>query len=96
MDLTAEEINNSIHFQLSRGGNCIGEFKKMESLLDRFIEKKLDAAYLNNILGKYNNENVALNEHQYNYHLTEKSDGCSVNLVIKDANLVSYSFVNCK
>ena len=96
MNLTIDEMDNSIHFQLARGGNCKGEFEKLQPTLDRFISKKLDASYLNNILGKFNNSSVTTNGTEYNYYLTEKLDGCSVSFLIKNANLVSYNFENCK
>ncbi len=95
MNLTPDEMNNSVRFQLARGGNCKGEFEKLQPTLDRFIEKKLDASYLNNILGKFNNSSVTTTETEYNYYLTEKLDGCSVTFIIKNASLVSYSFKNC-
>ena len=67
MNLTSDEMNSSIHFQLARGGNCMGEFKKMQPTLDRFIEKKLDASYLNNILGKFNSSSLTTAGIEYNY-----------------------------
>ena len=95
MNLTTDEMDNSIHFQLARGGNCKGEFEKLQPTLNRFIEKKLDASYLNNILGKFNNSSVTAAGTEYNYYLTEKFEGCSVSFIIKNASLVSYSFKNC-
>ncbi len=95
MNLTADEISNSIHFQLARGGNCKGEFEKLQPILDRFIEKQLNASYLNNILGKFNSSSITTAETEYNYYLTEKLDGCSVSFIVRNESLVSYSFKDC-
>ena len=96
MDLTADEINHSIHFQLARGGNCIGEFQKLAPVLDRFKQKKIDATYLSNILGEPNNKIIRKSGIEYNYYLTTEEGRCRVNFVIENANLVSYNFGNCK
>jgi len=95
MDLTQDEMNNCIHFQLSRGSNCIGEFKKLEPFLNRFIERRFNSDYLVNILGKPNNETVNLNKiTDYSYILTEKLDENVVHLFVRDGVLLSYKYVS--
>lgn len=94
MELSSDEINNCIHFQVLRGGTCISEFEKLKPVLDRFIAKKIDAAYLKNILGKPNNTIVAKNQARFQYYLTSNLNIYQVNLTTRDNNLVSYKIEN--
>jgi len=94
MGLSSDDINNSVHFQLQRGITCFGEFKKLEPVLNRFISQKIDVSYLNNFLGKPSNVLKSSNSSQYHYYLTKKNDGCRVNLIVQNGNLISYKIEN--
>ncbi len=94
MDLSSDEISNSVHFQLQRGSNSLSEFKKIQPILDRFVSVKYSSAYLFNILGKPNDVVVNNSQTQYYYYLTESFKGSRVRLTIQDGNLVSYQMEN--
>lgn len=96
MYLTSDDIANSVHFQLARGSNSTGEFKKIQPILDRFLERKLDSKKLTNILGKPNSQSSLRNMVCAKYFLTENTADCSVELFIENDNLVSYHLENCK
>ena len=94
MDLTSDEISNSVHFQLQRGSNSLSEFKKIQPILDRFISLKYSSAYLFNILGKPNDVVANSSQTYYYYYLTESFNGSRVKLTIQDGNLLSYEVEN--
>ena len=91
MDLSPDEINSSIHFQLVRGGTCIGELQKLIPILGRFVTKKIDSSYLNNILGKPNNIISTNKGIEYQYFLTANPDSSILVITIKNGYVIYYT-----
>jgi len=96
MSLTPDEMENSVKFQLSRGGNCKGEFEKLTIILDRFISNGYPSSDLINILGNPNSEEKSINTTVHIYNLTPISSDCNVRFEIKDDKLTNYTFLSCK
>ncbi len=94
MDLSLDEINSSIHFQLVRGSTCVGELQKLKPVLDRFITQKIDSSYLNNILGKPNNILSSANGLKYQYYLTANPDANTLVITIQNGSVFSYTIEN--
>jgi hypothetical protein len=95
MDLSQDEITNSINFQTARGGNCVGEFTKVQPILNAFINKKIDAAYLENILGKPNEVIKDKTSIEYRYNLSDQPKGCTLRIISSNTEIISYQLESC-
>ena len=92
MDLSANEIDNSVHFQLSRGGTSKAEFQKLQPILNRFIKKHYAASHIKHILGEPNHTKILSPlQTNYYYNLSANAKKDNVEIVIKNQELVSYS-----
>ncbi len=88
LNLSNNDITNCINFQLTRGGNCIGDFNKLTGILDRFIAEKYSVDRLAEVLG---NPNESIGKSALVYNLTDNKAGIKATLVVNNSELVSYS-----
>ncbi len=86
INLTPDEMENSVKFQLSRGGNCKGECEKLLPTLDRFIKNEYPAESLVNILGEPNSQI----ENTFIYQLAASNTKIVLTLNIRGDKLESY------
>lgn len=95
VNLTSDEMENSVKFQQSRGGNCKGEFEKLVPVLERFIKNAYAAEKIPNILGTPNQINKENTSSTYIYNLSTSTNNCLLVLTIKDDVLAQYTTEKC-
>jgi hypothetical protein len=81
-------MEHSVKFQLSRGGNCKGEFEKLTPVLDRFIKNSYTSQKLTKILGEPNSLSTSNNSKNYTYYLSTSTNNCLLVLTIEDDKLI--------
>jgi hypothetical protein len=91
INLTQDEMENSVKFQLSRGGNCKGECEKLIPTLDRFIKNTYSAESLVHILGEPNSKTENRLSTNYIYNLAASNTTTLLTLIIKGDKLESYT-----
>ncbi len=93
INLTPDEMEYSVKFQLSRGGNCKGECEKIMPTLDRFIKNEYPAKSLVNILGEPNSQIKNNLSVTFVYNLAASNTNTLLTLNIKGGKLESYTIV---
>ncbi|MFY7964226.1 MAG: hypothetical protein ACOVO1_04970 [Chitinophagaceae bacterium] len=96
INLTPDEMEHSVKFQLARGGNCKGEFEKLIPVLERFIKKSYDAEKITNILGTANTIKQENKSTKLIYNLSTSSNTCLLVLTVQDDVLVDFTTLSCK
>jgi len=95
ISLSPTEMQNSINFQLARGGTSKGEFEKIIPILNRFIANAYSAKNLYHILGEPDNIYNKASQTSYVYHLSASLNNCNLQLQIQNDALVSFTVSNC-
>lgn len=90
-DLSTAEIDNCVHFQLARGGTCVGEFDNLRPILDRFIKKNYNPIILKRILGNPNLEKNESGSQKLFYSLSADPNLYKLQIEIKNDQFTSYS-----
>lgn len=91
LDLSPEEINNSVHFQVLRGSTCVGEFDNVKPVINRFIQKNYNPKDLQNVLGQPNETTVNGSQKIQHYYLSSNPNQYRLQVVINNDAVVSYS-----
>lgn len=90
LDLSPEEINNSVHFQVMRGGTCVGEFDNVKPVLNRFIQKNYNPKSLENVLGQPSMTTINGLQKIQHYYLSADPNKYRLEVVINNDAVVSY------
>ena len=93
INLTPDEMENSVKFQLSRGGNCKGECEKLIPTLERFIKNTYPAESIVHILGEPNSKIENNLSTTLIYNLAASNTNTILELSIKGDKLENYNFV---